>query len=406
VEYNWYSDAACTQLVHTGTTLTTSALYDNTTYYIKAVEESQIEGTATTFEYTGSVQSYAIPSGASSVKLEVWGAQGGDATYGGKGGYSVGTLNNLSGISNLYVYVGQQPTSTTGGWNGGGGYTNFGTSGGGATDISLHNNTYNTTNHYNDRIIVAGGGGGKGYSTGSTIYGGYGGGLNGGTGGAGNATAGGGGASQTSGGIGASNTSSHSGSSYSGEFGKGAAADYGGGGGGGWYGGGSGINSGTDAAAGGGSGYVWTSSTASSAPTGYSVSSSYYLTDAQTIAGNTSFPAPGGGTETGHSGNGYARITPYYSGSCESDAKAVTVTVNQPTIASISAPAAVCDGEALSLSTPTVTANGATVTAQGWQICSTENGTYSSFTSGSTVSYSSKERRIGKECTSPWYPTH
>lgn len=33
------------------------------------------------------------------------------------------------------------------------------------------------------------------------------------------------------------------------------------------------------------------------------------VTNGQTIAGNQSFPAPGGGTETGHSGNGYARIT-------------------------------------------------------------------------------------------------
>ena len=329
VTYYWYSDAACTNLVATGSSFTTPMLYNNTTYYVKAVKEFNTEGTAASFEYTGAVQSYAIPAGASSVKLEVWGAQGGDATYGGKGGYSVGTLNNLSGVSNLYVYVGQQPTSTTGGWNGGGGYSSFGTSGGGATDISLHNNTYNTTNHYNDRIIVAGGGGGKGYSTGSTIYGGYGGGLNGGTGGAGSATAGGGGASQTSGGSGGTYSSNPS---YAGTFGTASTnnSHNGGGGGGGWYGGGSGVGAGTDAAAGGGSGYVWTSSTASSAPSGYSVSSSYYLTDAQTIAGNTSFPAPGGGTETGHSGHGYALITPYYQGTCESDALMVTITVDQP----------------------------------------------------------------------------
>lgn len=42
---------------------------------------------------------------------------------------------------------------------------------------------------------------------------------------------------------------------------------------------------------------------------GYSVSSSYYLTDAATYAGNTSFASTSGSTETGHSGNGYARIT-------------------------------------------------------------------------------------------------
>jgi len=73
------------------------------------------------------------------------------------------------------------------------------------------------------------------------------------------------------------------------------------GGGGGWYGGGAGYT------AGGGSGYVLTAS--SYKPAGYRLSSEYYLSNAQTIAGNQSFPAPGGGSETGHSGNGYARIT-------------------------------------------------------------------------------------------------
>lgn len=76
-----------------------------------------------------------------------------------------------------------------------------------------------------------------------------------------------------------------------------------GGGGGGWYGGGSSQWRG----GGGGSGYVLTAS--SHKPTGYLLGSEYYLSNAQTIAGNQSFPAPGGGTETGHSGNGYARIT-------------------------------------------------------------------------------------------------
>ena len=323
VTYYWYSDAACTNLVYTGASFTTPALSNTTTYYVKAVKSSSWEE-ETPFTYTRAVQTYNVPANASSVKLEVWGAQGGDATYGGKGGYSVGTLNNLNGISNLYVYVGQQPTSTTGGWNGGGGYSSYGSSGGGATDISLHNNTYNTINHYNDRIIVAGGGGGKGYSS---TYGGYGGGLNGGAGGSGSATSGGAGASQTSGG---NSGTGGSGSGYAGGYGAASTnnSHNGGGGGGGWYGGGSGVGSSTDAGGGGGSGYVWTSATASSAPSGYSVSSSYYLTDAQTIAGNTSFPAPDGSTETGHSGNGYARITAIFDETCESDPKAVTVTVN------------------------------------------------------------------------------
>ena len=63
------------------------------------------------------------------------------------------------------------------------------------------------------------------------------------------------------------------------------------------------------AAGGGGSGYVYTSASVINYPTGCLLNGSFYLTNAQTIAGNQSFPAPSGGNETGHSGNGYARIT-------------------------------------------------------------------------------------------------
>ena len=62
---------------------------------------------------------------------------------------------------------------------------------------------------------------------------------------------------------------------------------------------------------GGGSGYVYTSSTASSYPSGCLLDSSYYLINAETKAGNISFLSPkSNSNETGHSGNGYARITP------------------------------------------------------------------------------------------------
>lgn len=80
----------------------------------------------------------------------------------------------------------------------------------------------------------------------------------------------------------------------------------------GWYGGSGTVpdSSGDDdRGGGGGSGFVWTSSTASNVPSGYSVPTKYYLTNAATYAGNTSFESKSGGTETGHSGNGYARIT-------------------------------------------------------------------------------------------------
>lgn len=61
---------------------------------------------------------------------------------------------------------------------------------------------------------------------------------------------------------------------------------------GGYYGGYAGTTENTPGS--GGSGYV-----------------SNKLTEAQTIAGNASFTTTSGsGTETGHSGNGYAKITP------------------------------------------------------------------------------------------------
>lgn len=60
---------------------------------------------------------------------------------------------------------------------------------------------------------------------------------------------------------------------------------------------------------GGGSGYVYTSATAANYPSGNYVNSSYYLTNAQTIAGNQSFKSPDGTNETGHTGNGFCRIT-------------------------------------------------------------------------------------------------
>jgi len=76
-------------------------------------------------------------------------------------------------------------------------------------------------------------------------------------------------------------------------------------GGGGWFGGGSGIGGGPGG--GGGSGYVLTAD--SYKPSGYKLGPEYYLSNAQTIAGNQTFKSPTGTNETGHSGNGYARIT-------------------------------------------------------------------------------------------------
>lgn len=80
-------------------------------------------------------------------------------------------------------------------------------------------------------------------------------------------------------------------------------------GGGGWYGGGSYTSDSSTSAvnySGGGSGFVNTSANASYRPSGYT---GLQLDSGTTTAGNTSHPSTSGGTETGHSGNGYAKIT-------------------------------------------------------------------------------------------------
>lgn len=81
-------------------------------------------------------------------------------------------------------------------------------------------------------------------------------------------------------------------------------------GGGGWYGGGGGSYSDSSTTncrySGGGSGFVNTAASAGNRPSGYI---GLQLDSGETKAGNTSFPSTSGGTETGHSGNGYAKIT-------------------------------------------------------------------------------------------------
>lgn len=252
------------------------------------------------FAYNGSVSNYTTMCRGKHT-LTVWGAQGGNT--GGKGGYSTGVVN-LNENMNLYIYVGGQGSKgSTGGFNGGGTAGTNGGSGGGATDIRIAGNTL----YY--RVIVAGGGGGKGQD--SCAAGGVGGGTTGG-GSASQSSCGtqAGGGTQTAGG--AKGVYSGTYGANTGAFGKGGNASdgsyNGGGGGGGWYGGGAGASSNWSNGGGGGSGYVYTSSTASSCPSGCKLASSVYLTNAETKAGNTSFPSTTGGTETGHSGNGYARI--------------------------------------------------------------------------------------------------
>ncbi|MBQ7489851.1 MAG: hypothetical protein IJT51_04960, partial [Bacteroidales bacterium] len=283
-------------------TITNSYVYTYDSIYIQQAGSQN-------FPYTGAAQTFNAAPGT--YTLQVWGAQGGNgmasSSYydGGYGGYSIGTLN-LSSNTTLYICVGgkgEHPTTqgssstytNSGGFNGGGdcvywiNNTFCGSGGGGASDIRIG------TNSLYSRVIVAGGGGGSGFGSGGThqrsSYA-YGGGTTGGTGYASGYTSGTGG-SQTSG------------ASF-GQGGNGATGKCNGGGGGGWY-GGSGAPD--FASGGGGSGYVYTSSTAGNYPSGCLLNSSYYLTSANTYAGNTTFASTSGSTETGHSGNGYAKIS-------------------------------------------------------------------------------------------------
>lgn len=291
------------------------------TYDLTSTTPSKLKtGDILNCPYSGTAKSITLPKGT--YKLECWGAQGGSYSsyYGGNGGYSYGTIT-LTTDTLLYLYTGGQPNTSTsssvtiaGGFNGGGkaryhsysGTTTYCQAGGGASDIRIGIDSLYA------RVIVAGGGGGSASVNAATTK--YGGGTSGGSPVSGYA------ATQTSAGT-------------NGSFGIGAdsyVSGYNykyasGGGGGGWYGGGA-INEHSDSNNyrghnGGGSGYVYTSSTASNYPSGCLLNSSYYLTDASTVAGNTSFTGTSGSSETGHSGNGYIRITAIKVGSVTFRAK-------------------------------------------------------------------------------------
>ena len=187
-----------------------------------------------TFEFTGSYQTWQVPSGVSKISFKVYGASGG---RGGAGGEVRGELTSLP--STLYIYVGGQGTegaNAPGGFNGGGATTgNRGNegSGGGASDIRFGTSLSN-------RVVVAGGGGGSGGYAGAP--GGMGGGLIAESGGSGQGGGGGGGTQTSGGSAGYSNGGSPA---TSGSFGVGGTGGFswnagGGGGGGGWYGGGGG----------------------------------------------------------------------------------------------------------------------------------------------------------------------
>ncbi|KAK8884623.1 hypothetical protein M9Y10_043739 [Tritrichomonas musculus] len=300
-----------------------------------------------TFEYDEQKKPAIISLPRGQYKLEVWGAKGGDSTgdgisdggkrgrgqtaKGGLGGYSRGILS-LSKNETVYVYVGEEgkPSnspdglSTNGGFPDGGGtrtghyesYTTVPGTGGGSTSIRIGSDT-----DYN-RVIVAGGGGGASGSCSWADPGGFGGGLNGGNCSNENSLRDQGAGTQTGSTEGLGNGQNGD----KGLFGKGATGKYkqgvdsGGGGGGGWYGGGSGGYGANTLASSGGGGSGWTFTKSSmevwekgdpSKASNFALDGQYYLKDAACIAGDQEFPRKdGNGNERGHSGNGFAKITP------------------------------------------------------------------------------------------------
>lgn len=262
--------------------------------------------TVTNYGYAASIRTYAAPT-KGIYKLEVWGARGGNISgyNGGKGGYSVGEIElaagtklsiGTGGVGNGATAAGQ---SLSGGYNGGGsvtgnsGVNHITASGGGATHIAIYNSSYGTLQSYSSKsildqyvLIVAGGGGGardqaNHVNAARWGHGGAGGGV------------------QSSGAYSSAGTTTvakrnvciaNQTAGY--RYGLGESCNGNSAGGGGYMGGYAGNSScGYYGTGHGGSGYI------------------AKLSNAASYDGEKTFKAPGGSNETGHNGNGYARIT-------------------------------------------------------------------------------------------------
>lgn len=216
--------------------------------------------TILTFNYTGAQQSWVVPSGVTSVAVELLGAQGG-GTNAGKGGKVTALLTVTPGAT-LILVVGGQPTNANAVYGGGGiggsngaTTTRNGFAGGGLAGI------YSSSISQANVLAVAGGGGGN--SGLSSLLGGTAGapnGTNGAQGNYGGYQEGGRGATQSVGGsrgvsIDPATVLSTNGAALNGGSGgsiNSSTWTAGGGGGAGYFGGGGGAGGGSSVGAGGG----------------------------------------------------------------------------------------------------------------------------------------------------------
>ena len=157
--YLWYNNSVGGSLIGSGANFTSPALTGNTTYY---VAQGTPGNGSQTFSYTGAVQTFTAPV-SGSYTLDLYGAQGGTTSQftGGLGGRAQGTITLTAGQT-INIYVGEQPSVTTGGWNGGGNgptsYPTWGGGGGGASGRGPGEGGYTTAG----RGLGGAGGGGNG----------------------------------------------------------------------------------------------------------------------------------------------------------------------------------------------------------------------------------------------------
>ena len=257
-----------------------------------------------TFSYTGSNQTFTVPTGLTALTAYMWGAGGGGGYQGGwqqgfaggGGGSAIGTINT-TGMTSLIIIVGQggqgQDSNSSStiydAFGGGGG--NASTSdnrytGGGGGLSGIFNGSYT---HANSLLIAGGGGGGGARNTNSsTNSGGAGGGTDGQDGQCTFSTANAGKqGTQSAGGDGGVNSNSTANGSEL-QGGKDPSTNYGAGGGGGYYGGGCGSyqGGGVDQMGGGGGGSGYKHPTL--------VTNGTLYTGSGTTAGNSSGSQRGG----------------------------------------------------------------------------------------------------------------
>ena len=122
---------------------------------VHKIHATVLEFGTQTFSYTGSQQTFTVPSGVTEIQFDVMGAEGGDIDgitvgWGGTSNVSIdaGNGGRVTGIlpvtagETLYIYVGGEGSEDSGGYNGGG-------------DAETCSGT---------EVIAAGGGGGSSYT--------------------------------------------------------------------------------------------------------------------------------------------------------------------------------------------------------------------------------------------------